>query len=119
MFLHVQKSLLGYDVAAESHLRQTRGVIQMIRYVDECVGCSSMGLFCLGASCPNRNVRRFFCDCCQQEAERLFIYNGDELCEYCFGEAVGVEPSELYDDDVLDELHDKFEFEIKEEDNDL
>ena len=46
---------------------------------DECVGC---GLYCLGSSCPNRNVVRFYCDKCGDETT-LYDYDGQELCADC------------------------------------
>ena len=54
----------------------------MIRYENECVGCAP-DLPCLGAGCPNRNVRRLYCDQCDCEAKVLYEYDGDELCEEC------------------------------------
>ena len=48
---------------------------------NECVGCPpEMG--CLGSSCPNRNVTRFYCDHCGEE-EELYYYDGEELCIDC------------------------------------
>lgn len=46
---------------------------------NECVCCD---LPCLGNSCPNRNVVRFYCDKCGEEA-MLRKYNGKELCQDC------------------------------------
>lgn len=54
----------------------------MQRIEDECVGCTSIGLYCLGNSCPNRNVIRYYCDRCGCE-EKLYYYNGLELCQEC------------------------------------
>ena len=54
----------------------------MKRIENECVGCTSIGLSCLGISCPNRNVVRFYCDKCGEE-EKLYYYNGEELCQDC------------------------------------
>ena len=51
----------------------------MKRIENECVGCD---LPCLGSSCPNKNVVRFYCDRCHEEAE-LYHYNGDEICSDC------------------------------------
>lgn len=54
---------------------------------DECVGCpKEMG--CLGSSCPNRNVIRYYCDYCEEEyfPEELYKYNGDEICRDCLCE---------------------------------
>lgn len=49
---------------------------------NECVGCTSIGLYCLGISCPNRSVVRFYCDRCEEET-KLYYYNGDEICKEC------------------------------------
>lgn len=49
---------------------------------NECVDC---GLPCLGSSCPNRNVLRFYCDRCGEEAQ-LYHYDGEELCISCIEE---------------------------------
>ena len=51
----------------------------MKRLEDECVDC---GLPCLGNSCPNRNVPRFYCDDCGDEAQ-LYDFDGEELCISC------------------------------------
>ena len=54
----------------------------MKRVYNECVGCKEMGLHCLGSACPNREVTRYYCDCCKDEAE-LYYYDGEELCIDC------------------------------------
>ena len=46
---------------------------------NECVSC---GLPCLGNSCPNRNVIRFYCNRCEEE-DTLYYYDGEELCQNC------------------------------------
>ena len=54
----------------------------MITYEDECVGCpTEMG--CLGSACPNRNVKHLYCDKCDEEVEKLYKYDGQEICEEC------------------------------------
>lgn len=58
----------------------------MVKYVDECVGCSSLGMPCLGSSCPNRNVPRLYCDACEEELDSSESYeddNGNCLCRDC------------------------------------
>lgn len=61
----------------------------MIKHENECVGC---GLHCLGDSCPNRNVRRLYCDHCGDEVDELYRYFDDtELCEECVKEKVFIE----------------------------
>lgn len=49
---------------------------------NECVGCKSLGLPCMGSSCPNMNVVRYYCDECDEEAD-LYYYDGQELCIDC------------------------------------
>ena len=51
----------------------------MVKYEDECVCC---GLPCLGNSCPNRNVPRYYCDECGDDTQ-LYEYDGQELCLSC------------------------------------
>lgn len=51
----------------------------MKRKENECVMC---GLPCMGDSCPNRNVIRFYCDDCGEETT-LYHYDGEELCIDC------------------------------------
>lgn len=55
----------------------------MKRTESECVGCTSMGLLCMGMSCPNRAVTRYYCDKCRQEAEELYYFDSRELCLDC------------------------------------
>lgn len=57
-------------------------VLQMKKIEDECVGCKSVGLYCLGISCPYKNVVRFYCDKCLEEAT-LYHYEDEELCADC------------------------------------
>lgn len=54
----------------------------MKRIENECVGCTSVGLYCMGDSCPNRNVTHYYCDYCDRE-RKLYHYDGDEICEEC------------------------------------
>jgi len=57
------------------------GCVKMVRYENECVDC---GKPCLGTACPNRRVKRLYCDDCGCEAEELFELNDyDELCADC------------------------------------
>ena len=49
---------------------------------NECVGCTELGLHCMGDMCPNRAVTRFYCDRCGEE-EELYNYDGEELCIEC------------------------------------
>lgn len=61
----------------------------MKKIEDECVGCVDIGLPCLGTSCPNRNVVRFYCDRCGDE-KKLHYYEGEELCVDCILEKLEV-----------------------------
>ena len=54
----------------------------MQRIEDECVGCTTIGLYCMGSGCPNRNVIRYYCDNCGCE-NKLYYYDDEELCEEC------------------------------------
>ena len=54
----------------------------MITYEDECVGCpTEMG--CMGSACPYRNVPHLYCDKCKDDVEKLYKYDGQEICEEC------------------------------------
>ena len=56
-----------------------------VRIEDECVGCTDLGMYCMGSSCPNRRVERYYCDRCGAECSPD---NGgfgfDDLCEDCY-----------------------------------
>lgn len=54
----------------------------MKKIEDECLGCTDLGLSCMGVSCPNRNVIRYYCDRCGCE-DKLYYYDDEELCEEC------------------------------------
>lgn len=79
----------------------------MVRIEDDCVGCRDLGLYCMGSSCPNRNVKHFYCDRCKCESEELYDVSGDEVCEDCLPkmfskkhlvcDVCGGETDELYD----------------------
>lgn len=55
----------------------------MKRIEDECVGCVDIGLPCLGPTCPNRNVVRYYCDICNSEEYPLYHFDGHEVCVAC------------------------------------
>ena len=54
----------------------------MKKTTNECVGCVDLGLYCLGNSCPNRNVNLFYCDECNEETI-LYETEYGELCAEC------------------------------------
>ena len=56
-------------------------VIQMNKIENECVGCQA-DLGCLGNMCPYKNVVRFYCDQCKDEA-KLYWFDGEQLCISC------------------------------------
>ena len=54
----------------------------MKKIESECVGCTDIGLYCIGNSCRNRNIVRYYCDKCDGE-DKLYYYDGLELCAEC------------------------------------
>lgn len=52
----------------------------MVKYEDECVHCGDR---CLGSSCPNLHVKHLYCDKCGEDVERLYDFDGKELCGDC------------------------------------
>ena len=38
---------------------------------------------CMGIACPNRNVKHLYCDECGDDVEKLYKYDGQEICEDC------------------------------------
>ena len=57
----------------------------MVKYEDECCGCSAIGKQCMGRSCPNLNVPHYYCDHCGDglSYDEVYEVDGEELCEYC------------------------------------
>ena len=56
----------------------------MVRYENYCVGCTAIGLVCMGATCPNRDVPIHYCDKCKYEIDGdVYDVDGEELCEDC------------------------------------
>lgn len=51
----------------------------MVKYYDDCVSCADG---CHGCG-RNRETAHLICDCCGDEAETLYKYNGDEFCLEC------------------------------------
>lgn len=59
----------------------------MIKLENQCVNC---GLSCRGSTCPNRNVRTLYCDQCEEETDKLYKIDSEELCEECLLESLEV-----------------------------
>ena len=55
----------------------------MVTTENECCGCAVPGFPCLGSSCPNRNVKHYYCDSCKEEQEKIYEFDGKELCIDC------------------------------------
>jgi len=56
----------------------------MVRYEDNCCNCATEDYPCLGKYCPRRNIKVLECDKCGDDAvEKLYIYDGMELCSSC------------------------------------
>lgn len=54
----------------------------MVEYENECLGCVSLGIGCVGQCCPNRNVPYYYCDECG-DSDDLYEFDGEELCIEC------------------------------------
>jgi hypothetical protein len=46
-------------------------------------GCVDCGLPCLYEACPNYQVFVYECDCCGDEANSIYYFDGQELCIDC------------------------------------
>ena len=55
----------------------------MVIYENECCDCAVPGYPCLGNSCPNRHVKHYYCDDCRDDVEKLYRFDGEELCLDC------------------------------------
>lgn len=55
----------------------------MLKYENHCVGCTSMGIPCMGRTCPNRKVPVYYCDKCDEELDEIYEVDDEELCEEC------------------------------------
>ena len=70
----------------------------MIKHVSECVGCEH----CVPL-CPYRDVTVLVCDECGDEVEKLYWYEGEQLCEDCAVDRFKDELEEIdYDDCCID-----------------
>lgn len=63
----------------------------MRRIENHCVGCTDLGLHCIGSHCRNRNVEVHYCDICDWELDKIYEADGKELCEDCYNERYGEE----------------------------
>lgn len=80
----------------------------MKRYEDDCVGCE----WCAG--CGRDHTPHYYCDNCETEFDfdgKVYLYEGQALCRGCFEAAVGVDLSDM-DEDEIDALHDEYDFEV-------
>lgn len=55
----------------------------MVKIKNECVGCKSLGIPCMGNDCMYRNVKRYYCDKCGNEVNELHDYDDMQLCDEC------------------------------------
>ena len=58
----------------------------MIKFKSECVDCPGE-IGCLGDSCPKRNTPQLICDCCGEDVEELYGYDGEQFCKDCLLDA--------------------------------
>jgi hypothetical protein len=59
----------------------------MVKYESGCVDC---GFPCIGMACRHYRVKVLKCDNCRQEVDKLYKYDGKELCEECVLEELEV-----------------------------
>lgn len=57
----------------------------MREVTDECLGCTSIGLPCVGEGCLLKRTTHYYCDRCEEEFEpkELYQYEGEEVCIEC------------------------------------
>lgn len=57
----------------------------MLKEENDCCGCVVPAYPCMGESCPNRHVKHYYCDKCEEEIDptELYKYDGMELCKDC------------------------------------
>jgi Zn finger protein HypA/HybF involved in hydrogenase expression len=61
----------------------------MMKYENDCCGCTSVGLPCLGSMCGKRRTPHYYCDKCKEETT-LYKFDGKELCPDCILEQLQV-----------------------------
>ena len=64
----------------------------MVKYENDCCGCSVPAYPCIGNSCSYRHVPYLICDDCGEEVEQgeLFEFDGEELCIDCIKKRLDV-----------------------------
>lgn len=58
----------------------------MITYTNECCGCATPGYPCVGETCELLHVVHYICDGCKHEVDKLYWYDGEQLCMDCIEE---------------------------------
>ena len=61
----------------------------MVKYENDCCDCATENYPCIGNACSRRSVPHYYCDKCGAE-EKLYDYEGQDLCESCLLEEVPV-----------------------------
>lgn len=56
----------------------------MVKIENCCVGCTDIGLPCMGSTCPNRRVAVYYCDKCGEElGDDIYEVDDKHYCEGC------------------------------------
>ena len=55
----------------------------MIEYVSDCVDC---GKPCIGGACSHYRVKLLICDKCNDEVDKLWVVDDEQVCEHCLKE---------------------------------
>lgn len=55
----------------------------MIKMENMCCNCKTSTYPCQEELCPNLNVKIYECDCCHDEIDTLYQFDGQELCLDC------------------------------------
>ena len=88
-FVKLVKSIVAGKATSlwEAKREEKKGINTMSKeWRNECVSCD---LPCIGDACPYRHVPYLICDDCGAEYEdRLYIFNGQELCSDCIADSL-------------------------------
>lgn len=77
----------------------------MLKYENDCVGCPQG---CI--NCGRKHVAYWVCDKCGEEAEKLWKYEGEELCQDCLLETIPkAEESDHREEE--DDIYDRADYE--------